>query len=472
MTIETPEQALSRMEQIHARMETLAAKHRLSTAESAEFTALRNEFNELANLRDRSQKAADLIAGYRSGRYRVDGGLADVDNTIGDGSTRDQAMRTLEAAVRSDRVGAAGAELVERVMGSGSPISQTWTQRWTIATGSPAYERAFTKKLADPDNGHLTWTPEEAEAWRTASLVQAESRAMSLTDAAGGFLVPFTLDPTVNISGAGSINPLRQLARVVQTASDSWNGVTSAGVTAEWLGEGSEAADASPTLAQPSIPVHKASAFVPYSFEIGMDGTNFIGELSKLLLDAYDNLTATAYTTGSGSGQPTGIITKLVASSGTVALVAPATAETLAAADVFAVQNALPPRFQARATWQAALATLNSLRQFETSAGALKFPGLQETPPQLLGRAVYENSAMDGTINPAATENNYPIVYGDVGAGMVIVDRIGSTIEIVQNLFGANRRPTGQRGALLWARTGADVIMPQAFRLISIPTSA
>jgi hypothetical protein len=90
----------------------------------------------------------------------------------------------------------------------------------------------------------------------------------------------------------------------------------------------------------------------------------------------------------------------------------------------------------------------------------------------LLSRSVYENSNMDGSLNPAATENNYVLLYGDFAAGMVIVDRIGSTLELVPHLFGSNRRPTGQRGALLWFRTGSDVVIPNAFRPLSIPTTA
>lgn len=35
------------------------------------------------------------------------------------------------------------------------------------------------------------------------------------------------------LTSNGSTNPLRQISRVVQTTTDSWNGVTSAGVTAE-----------------------------------------------------------------------------------------------------------------------------------------------------------------------------------------------------------------------------------------------
>ena len=119
-------------------------------------------------------------------------------------------------------------------------------------------------------------------------------------------------------------------------------------MTAEWTAEAAEVADASPTLGSPWIPVHEGDAFVPFSFEVQGEAVNFIQELGKLLQDGADQLTVTAYTTGSGSGQPKGVITALVAASGTVGLVAPATAETFAPADVYAVQSALPPRFQAR----------------------------------------------------------------------------------------------------------------------------
>ncbi|WP_231740263.1 MULTISPECIES: hypothetical protein [unclassified Mycobacterium] len=68
-------------------------------------------------------------------------------------------------------------------------MARRWRNRGRHA-GPPqraqAYERAFATKLADPDNGHLTWTTEEAGAWRTVSHVQTEQRVMSLTDNAGG----------------------------------------------------------------------------------------------------------------------------------------------------------------------------------------------------------------------------------------------------------------------------------------------
>jgi HK97 family phage major capsid protein len=121
--------------------------------------------------------------------------------------------------------------------------------------------------------------------------VQNEQRVMNLTDTAGGFLVPLTVDPAVLLTSNGSINPLRQIARVVQTATDAWSGITSAGVTAEWVAEADEVADASPTLANPSIPVRKGDAFVPFSFEIEGDAVDFLSELSRLLVDGAEQPT-------------------------------------------------------------------------------------------------------------------------------------------------------------------------------------
>lgn len=385
-------------------------------------------------------------------------------------STRDNALRTLDRALADKRLTGDSAEVIEQVMTTGPSASQSWAQRWAITAGDPAYERAFAKLLTG-ERGHLLWTAEEGDAYRAVEQLQSE-RAMGIGAlATGGAMVPMTLDPAIMLTSGGSTNPLRQLARVVQTTGDAWHGVTSAGVTAEWKAEAAQAADASPTLAQPKIPVHLGDAFVPYSYEAEGDAANLGAELGKLLADAADQLTAAAFTNGTGSGQPTGLVTALAAATGSK--VDPATAETLATTDLYKVQNALPPRFQAGATWQASLAVINALRQFETGNGAVVFPGLQESSPSLLGRPVHENSALPGVPNPAATAAGVgTLVYGDIAAAFTIVDRIGSTVEHIPNLFGADGRPTGQRGLMLWFRTGSDLVVPNAVRTLTIPTTA
>lgn len=454
------------MSAINERMETLAGDRsddHLSAAEQREFDTLSDEFRDLNKQRERVERAAALAG---PGFHREAGSAQPITDRM-TSTARDAqhgaGMRSLDAAVSAGRLDASGAEIVERIMSTGPTVAQSWSQRYAVAAGSPAYERAFAKLLTgDPARAHLTWTPEEGEAYRVVEGLRQEQRGLTTDGGSAGAMIPLTLDPTVLLTSAGSINPLRAISRVVQTATNAWQGVTSAGSTAEWIGEAGEVADASPTFASPSIPVYKGDVFVPYSFEAEMDALGFAAELGKILADAADQLTATAYTTGAGSTQPKGIITALIAASPSV-VINSGTANTVKSSDAYALQNALPPRFQAGAQWAANIAILNTLRQQETTNGALAFPSLQNTPPTLLGRPANELSNMDGTIETSL--ENYALLYGRFD-NFVIVDRIGSTLEIVPHIFGASRRPTGQRGALLWFRTGSDVVVPQAFRLL------
>jgi HK97 family phage major capsid protein len=304
----------------------------------------------------------------------------------------------------------------------------------------------------------LEFTPAERAAFDRVTRLKGEQRAMSLTDSSGGFLVPFELDPTINIVSAGSVNPLLAIADVKTVVTDVWHGVSSAGVVSEWLAEAAEASDGSPALGEPEIPCYKASSYVPFSVELMGDAVALLSEVTKLMNDGMTQLLNTAFTTGSGTGNPTGIITALTGGS---SVVNTGTGGTLAASDVYAVQSSLGPRFQGNARWVGNLAILNALRQEETTNGALKFPSLQNDPPTLLARPVHELSNMDNTI--AANKNL--LVYGDFSQ-YVITQRVGSSLELIPHLFGSNRRPTGQRGVWLWARYGADSVNDNAFRLL------
>jgi HK97 family phage major capsid protein len=369
-----------------------------------------------------------------------------------------EARRTIDNAARAGHLPDHAAQVATNLVERGPVHDRSVAARWATAAGDPHYLSCFMKLASDPERGHLLWTPQEQDAYRRTAEVHSELRAMSSTDSAGGYMTPLTLDPAIMLTSAGSINPLRQISRVVQTVSDTWQGVTSAGVTAEWKAEAAQAADASPTLAGPSIPVHFGDAFVPYSFEIGMDAANFLPELQKVLIDGADQLMATAYTTGTGTGQPKGIVTAIV---GTASVVTGT--EAFANSQVYTTQNALPPRFSANASWCANIAIINLMAQKETAAGARLFPELSEG--RLLNKPIYELSNMDGVIDAAA--ENYCLLYGDF-QNFIIADRIGTSIEFIPNLVGANFRPTGQRGALLWFRTGSDAPVFNAFRLLNL----
>lgn len=431
----------------------------------AGFDKAESEIRELEKA-VRAEKVSAVMASKAAGRTSIESSTPDARRVHTDGSPagvlRDDARQTITRAHEAGHLPDYAAERAERLVTAGPEREQTLAARWAVATGDEHYRTAFAKLLADPTRGHLLWTGEEHRAYQAVDQVRA---AMSLTDANGGFMVPLTLDPAILLTSDGSINPLRQISRVVQTVTDQWQGVTSAGVTAEWKAEGSETADASPIVDDAPIPVHFGDAFVQYSFEVGMDAPRFLDELTKVLLDGADQLQATAFTTGTGTGQPKGFVTALA---GTSSEINTGGTEAIIAADAYTLQNALPPRFQGNAKWVANIATINTFAQFETAAGALKFPEVRNN--QLLRKPLLELSNMDGSINAAVTANNYVMAYGD-WSNFVIVDRIGTTLELIPNLVGANRRPSGQRGALLWFRTGSDVTVPQAFRLLDVPTT-
>ena len=429
-----------------------------TTAQRAEFDALNAELPRIEDELERAQVrealkrgTVEMPTGPSVKAYRS--GIA--------GEARQMIDASARGGLLPDHAAQAATSLVEQ----GPQHQRDIAARWAAATGQPEYLRAFSALVVNPERGHLTWSGEELEAYRRVDRFREEMRAMGLSDSAGGYMVPLTLDPSILLTSDGSINPLRRIGRVVRTTTDTWQGVSSAGVTAEWLAEASEAADAAPTLAGPSVPVYKATAWVPFSIEVGQDAVDFVHEITTLLVDGADQLQATAFTTGSGSGQPTGIITALIGGSSIVT----STTEAVNAADAVSVQNALPPRFQGNAQWCANIATINALGALETTSGSLRFPEIGDG--RLLRKAMNELSNMDGSINPAATASNYVLLYGDF-SNYVIADRIGTTVELVPHLMGANGRPTGQRGLWMYTLVGADSVNDAAFRLLNVATTA
>lgn len=323
--------------------------------------------------------------------------------------------------------------------------------RLALATSDESYVNAFGKLMAGSGGmAHL----EENEQ-------RALQRAMSLSDSAGGYLIPFQLDPSIIITADGSLNQVRQVSRTVVATGDVWNGVASAGVTASWDGEAAEVSDDAPTLSQPAITIHKLQLFVPISIEALQDAQNVAQEVAELIAFEKDVRESIAFVTGSGTSQPFGIRTAL--STVTSAKVNTTTADTFGLADVYKLDEQLPARYRMRGTWLAHRAIYNDVRQFDTAGGAALWERLgADVPPQLLGRPAVESEAMDSTVSGT---NKFPMILGDF-QNYVIADRVGTTVEFVPHLFGASGRPTGQRGWYAYARVGADSVNDLAFRML------
>lgn len=374
------------------------------------------------------------------------------------GEVRDAAMRSIErsGSISDEDRGLAEATLARAEMPDGR------VARHIIATGAPEYRTAWSK-LIQPGGAALL-TSEEARA------VEAV-RAASLSGSAGGYAVPFTLDPTVIYTGNGAANPFRQISRVVQVATDDWNGISSAGITVSWDGEAAEVSDDAPTLAQPSITTRKAQGFVPFSIEIGQDWPGMEAEIRAMFQKSKDVAEATVFATGSsGSNQPIGIVTAL---DGTASEINEASSETFTVADIYALENALPPEYEMGASFVANKAIYNLIRQFDNNGGADLWTTLGAGQPgELIGYPARRASAMDGTFDAAATADNFILILGDF-SNYVIVDRVGLSVELVPHLFATgNNRPSGQRGLYAYWRVGADSVNDNAFRMLNLDTAA
>ena len=336
-------------------------------------------------------------------------------------------------------------------------LSQDWAQETTLKTEGQFYGQSNIAR-------HIleTGSQEYLDAFRAyLHDPQGENRraALSLTQANGGYLLPFVLDPTIILTNAGSANPWRRISNIKQTTSNTWNGVNSAGVNAAWLQEATIVTDGSPTVGNVVVTPQKAAAWVYGSYEV-LEDTDFGQQLPALLADAKDRLEEAAFATGAGSGGvPQGVV------NGATTVVTTATTTVIALGDVYAVQAALPARFRNApgAAWVANVAIINKIRQLDTAGGSSFWTNLGKGQPEtLLGAPIYESTTMTNSV----ASNSLEAIFGDFGS-FLIVDRVGVSMiydPLVQGTGGI--LPTGQAGWFMFWRVGSQLTTVNAFRVM------
>src|SRR5882672_2239921 len=357
---------------------------------------------------------------------------------VAPGEVRGRALDAIELASRRGDLIHDYAESAHR-MAQDQFSGQSKVAQHILTTGSPEYLDAFRAYMEDPEG-------------------MSQRAALSLTLANGGYLLPFVLDPTIILTNASSANPWRRISNVKQTTSNTWNGVNSAGVNAAWLAEATIVTDNTPTVANIVVTPGKAAAWVFGSYEV-LEDTDFGQQLPSLLADAKDRLEEAAFATGSGTGQPQGVV------NGATVVVTTGTTTVIALADVYATQAALPPRFRnsSNAAWVANVAIINKFRQLDTAGGASFWTNLGKGQPEtLLGAPIYESTTMSGTLAASSLE----AIYGDFSQ-YIIVDRIGVSMiyePLVKGTGGI--LPAGQAGWFMFWRVGANLSTVQGFRVM------
>jgi HK97 family phage major capsid protein len=437
----------------------------LDGAEQAAFDLGMEMRDEILNRLEEHRKISEVFRrrpeavqqAYANIRHGLDDPAGDT-RRITNSEARDRALRVLDSHAATDLSSAQKTQVDKQVR------RDHITARRILVTENDDYRSAFLKLVTDV---HPVLTEEENRA------VQAwyEFRALGdWTTTAGGFGIPVFIDPSIILTAQESGNPFLSIAKQVTVNTNQWKGVSSAGVTWAFQTEAAAATDNSPTLAQPSVLVHMARGFIPYSIEVGMDYPGFASEMSTLLTQGYDELLVNKFTIGSGTNEPKGILTAISAVAGDRVKVT--TAGSIGAPDPYAVWKALPQKYRRNASWLMSVGVNNAIRQI---GAANVFHGYTVNLPegwadQLFNRPVYESAYMPDTTTWTTTAEGQAIV-GDF-SNFVVARNGGMSVELVPQLFqqvvaGTGPAvPTGQRGWFAYARIGSDSSNTAGFRLL------
>lgn len=366
---------------------------------------------------------------------------------------RDGARKVAEQAVyphekaTPERTSAHVHMLLARIDGGDEETRPGTLARHILATGSPAYARAFGKYISGRRD---QWTSEERAAIATVG-----------TTTTGGFAVPFTLDPTVILTSDGATNPLRGMARIEQTIGNTWKGLSSAGVTASYGVEAVAVTDGSPTFAQPEVTVRKAKALIEFSIESDQDWPSLQSQMARILQDSKDTLEAEKFVNGSGTNEPEGVLFGLASTSdvGT-------TGDGFDTGDLRVLTTRLGDRFEPNARWLAHRAVYTEAERLDHAAGVSSDyrPLAVGEPRTLLGYPRFNSSAMESDF---ATSTNRIAIFGDFN-NFLIVDKIGLTVELIPHLVDGSGNPTGERGLFAYWRNSSVVLVDGAFRVLVI----
>lgn len=318
-----------------------------------------------------------------------------------------------------------------------------------LATGNPVYDRAFGKLLV---SGAVSLTSEEQR--------QLNVYGGSPVGADGGYAVPFQLDPTIILTNDGSLSPLRQIARVEQITTKTWQGITSEGITVSRSGEGQEATGNEFEIDQPEVSPTRVIADVRFSVEVDQDWSQLRSEIARLLADAKMVEEDSSFVVGNGQGNnPAGAVSTLDSDSE----VEEDTPGTFASEDVYTLEEELGPRFRSRARWLANKSTYQQIRQFAQADGHDLWERIGNgQPPELLGYPAHEASAM---ATPGDGSDARYLLFGDFSQ-FLIVDRLGMNVEVMPHVVGSNRRWTGQRAVVAIWRNSSLILNHNAFRVL------
>lgn len=243
------------------------------------------------------------------------------------------------------------------------------------------------------------------------AMSHAERRDMSgITLSAGGALVPegFLRQLEINMLAFGGMMEVAEFIRTASGEDLPMPTVDDTSNEGEIIGEGVAANEADPSLGQIVFKAHKfSSKLVQVPFELTQDSAVDVGNLlAGLLATRIARHANNKFTTGTGSGEPRGLIT--AATLGVTA----ASATDFTADEILDLEHSVDPSYRNGARFMLHDSVLKVLRKKKDGEGRyLWSSGLRDgAPDSLLGYGVTINQHMASSV---ATTNK-TIAFGDL----------------------------------------------------------
>lgn len=293
------------------------------------------------------------------------------------------------------------------------------------------------------------------------TMLNREERAL-VEDSTGLTLIPEDLESEI-YRGLPQINVIRQLATVRQTGRDKVRKRSMTEVSVGWgkLETGSLITESTPTPTDDHIYVEDLTGLCKVGKDELMDGDDILATiLADSFRTAIANEEAKRFVVGRGHTyqEPDGVTLDTTVISTYTDLI---TADTIVPDDLLLLQYKLPAQYRNGATWLMNSTTEGVVRTAKATSSYLWQPVPVGMPRTFDGFPIYNQNDM---IVPASTNTDRSIVavFGNWKLGYVIVDRLGVTIQRLDELYAED----GLVGFIVHFRVGGGVVRADAFRAL------
>lgn len=281
----------------------------------------------------------------------------------------------------------------------------------------------------------------------------------------GGYLVPITYSDQM-IAALKDMSILRAAgARVLRVSgSNSFKVPTTTNTAAAVLTSENNAFDEAQLIfAEVGFTPWKYTRLAKASDELLLDSRfDIMGQiLIPDFAQAFAAAENTAFTLGTGTGQPQGIV------AGASNLTDTATSGTFAADDVITLYHKLPYLYRQRAAWFMNDLTAKVVRTFKesTTGNYLWQPGLQAgQPDRLLGRPVYTLNAMAGLTGATSQTAGTKFLCFCDPMYFWIIDFGGESIKRLDELYAS----MGQVGFRAYRRVDSRIMLQEAIQVMKV----